>query len=265
MAGIPDPLDLIAIRDPQGTPWLALAGHPSWEQQIPPETEALGIPGAKHGCTSPPTSCPSPPCSDCGPGPRAKTGPDGGCPSRPTIPNVLLGAYPNDPQWSAADGSIPHWSAHRGGQMPEGLTHVAAMYAGTGSSRDASATPRPPAGRRQAPAGHTQLTHDADFTWNDGSGTGSVRPVRHIGRPRNPDNAPGPASQLTSAGLTLFWTVIVSNELHSTDYFSHLATSTGGQAPALPTSSTTTRSTCSPRLLAATLPVRRSSVRLLGT
>ena len=44
MTGVPDPLDLIAISDPQGTPWLVLASNPDWKQPIPPETEALGIP-----------------------------------------------------------------------------------------------------------------------------------------------------------------------------------------------------------------------------
>jgi hypothetical protein len=44
MTAIPDPLDLIAIRDPQGNPWLALASNQSWKQQIRPESEALGIP-----------------------------------------------------------------------------------------------------------------------------------------------------------------------------------------------------------------------------
>ena len=60
MTAIPDPLDLIAIRDPQGTPWLALASHPGWKQQIPPETKRSASRDARHGCTSPPTSCPSP-------------------------------------------------------------------------------------------------------------------------------------------------------------------------------------------------------------
>src|SRR6185437_13363337 len=44
MTAIPDPLDLIAICDPRGMPWLTLASYPGWKQHIPPETEALGIP-----------------------------------------------------------------------------------------------------------------------------------------------------------------------------------------------------------------------------
>ena len=59
-------------------------------------------------------------------------------PEAPEIPNLLLSAYPDDPQWSAADGSITRWNTGRGRPLPEGLTLTAARYGGTGTSRDTS-------------------------------------------------------------------------------------------------------------------------------
>ena len=139
-------------------------------------------------------------------------------PEAPDIPNVLLGAYPDDPQWSAADGSIAHWDTHRGGPMPEGLTLTAARYGGTGTSRDASAdaetTGWVPSRRLHDVLG---LTHGADFAWNDASGTAIHDPSATSGGPATLAMRRDLLPQLTSAGLTLFWTVLIGNELNNTD------------------------------------------------
>ena len=176
MTGIPDPLDLIAVRDPQGTPWLALASHPGWKQQIAPETEALGIPGARHGCTSPRTSFPVIGGSALRNWARGKDWFGRWMPEAPEIPNVLLGAYPDDPQWSAADGSIEWWDA-AGGPMPGNLLQCAAWYGGTGTSRDASAeaetTGWVPSRRLHDVLG---LSEGADFSWRDASVSPSTIP-----------------------------------------------------------------------------------------
>jgi hypothetical protein len=140
-------------------------------------------------------------------------------PEPPDIHNVLLGAYSHDPQWSEADGSIAHWDAHHGGPMPQGLTLTAASYGGTGTSRDASAdaetTGWTPSRRLHDALG---LTHRADFAWDDASGTA----VADLSA-----TADGPAvlamrrdllPRLTSTGLTLFWTVLIGNELNNTDF-----------------------------------------------
>lgn len=222
MSGIPDPLDLIAVRDPGGTSWLTLAGHVSWKQEVPPETEALGIPrrGAWMHVTSylvPVTSLPA-----LRGWARDKDWLGRWMPEGPEISNVLLGAYPDDPQWSPADGSIEHWNAHRGGPMPEGLALTAAGYAGTGTLRDTSAgsetTGWVPSRRLHDVLG---LDHGADFAWNDASGTAIQDPSATAGGPATLAMRRDLLPQLTTAGLTLFWTVLIGNELNSTDLVSH--------------------------------------------
>lgn len=44
MAGVPDPLDLIAVTDPDGTNWLTLVGNHTWEQPLPVEVVAQRVP-----------------------------------------------------------------------------------------------------------------------------------------------------------------------------------------------------------------------------
>jgi hypothetical protein len=222
MTAIPDPLDLITTLDPRGTPWLTLASRPSWKQQIAPETEALGIPRREawmhiDAYLVPVTAMPA----------LRSWAADKDwfgrwMPEAPDIANVLLGAYPDDPQWSAADGSIPRQDGRRGGLIPEGLTLTAAWYAGTGTSRDASAdaetTGWVPSRRLHNALG---LTHGTDFTWNDDSGTAIHDPSGTAGGPATMTIRRELLPQLTSAGLTLFWTVLIGNELNNTDYLAH--------------------------------------------
>ena len=218
MTGIPDPLDVIAVRDPQGTPWLTLASHPGWKQQIPPETEALGIPRREAWMHVTAYLVPVSALPALREWARGKDWLGRWMPEGPEIPNVLLGAYPDDPQWSAADGSIEHWNTHRGGPMPEGLTLTAAGYAGTGTSRDASAdaetTGWVPSRRLHDVL---DLTHGADLAWNDASGTAIRDPSATAGGPATLAMRRDLLPRLTSAGLTLFWTVLIGNELNNTD------------------------------------------------
>lgn len=60
-------------------------------------------------------------------------------PDTAEVHNVLLGAHPDDPGWSAADGGADWWEARSGGPQPADLWQCAARYGGTGTSRDASA------------------------------------------------------------------------------------------------------------------------------
>ena len=222
MTAIPDPLDLIAIGDPQGTSWLVLASRPGWQQQIPPEDEALGIPRREAwmhitGYLVPVTAIAAVQAWALG-----KDWSGRWMPEAPEITNALLGAYPDDPQWSEADGSIPRWDTRRGGPMPEGLTLPVAGYAGTGTSRDASAGTQTtgwlPSTRMQNTLG---LTHAADFTWNDASGTAICDPSTTSGGPATLTMRRDLLPRLTSGGLTLFWTVLIANEVHDTNPLSH--------------------------------------------
>lgn len=221
MLGIPDPLDLIAVRAPEGASWLTLAGHPSWQQQVPPETEALGTPRREAWMHVTAYLVPVSALSALREWAQGKDWHGRWMPEGPEIPNVLLGAYPDDPQWYAADGSIEHWNTHRG-PMPEGLTLTAAGYAGTGTSRDASThaetTGWVPSRRLNDALG---LTHGKDFTWNDASGTAIQDPSPTAGGPTTLIMRYDLLPQLTGAGLSLFWTVLIGNELNNTDITSH--------------------------------------------
>jgi hypothetical protein len=190
MTAIPDPLDLIAIRDPQETPWLTLASRPNWKQQIAPETEALGIPRREAWMHV----------------------------DAYLIPVTGIPALQD---W--ARGTITHWDTRRSGPMPEGLTLTTAGYAGTGTSRDASAdaetTGWVPSRRLHDIL--LPLTHGTDFVWSDAYGTAIHDPSTTASGPATLAMRRDLLPRLTSAGLTLFWTVLIGNELHSTDPLSH--------------------------------------------
>jgi hypothetical protein len=222
MTGIPDPLDLIAVRDSQGTSWLTLESHPGWKQQIPPETEALGIPRREAWMHITAYLVPVSALPALREWARGKDWFGRWMPEAPDIPNVLLAAYPDDPQWSAADGSIEHWNTHRSGPMPKGLTLTAAGYAGTGTSRDASAdaetTGWVPSRRLHDALG---LTHGVDFTWNDASGSAVHDPSATAGGPATLAMRRDLLPRLTGEGLALFWTVLIGNELNNTDAVFH--------------------------------------------
>jgi len=140
------------------------------------------------------------------------------------IPNVFLGTYPDDPQWSAATGTIANRDKHRGRPMPDGLTLTSAGYAGTGSSRDASADTETTGWipSRRLHDLLLPLTHATDFAWSDASGTAIHDPSATADGPATLVTRRDLVPRLTSAGLTLFWTVLIGNELNNTDPLSHL-------------------------------------------
>ena len=100
-----------------------------------------------------------------------------------------------------------------------GLTLTAASYGGTGSSRDASAeaetTGWSPSRRLHDVLG---LTHRSDFTWSDTSGTAVHDPSATAGTPAVLAMRRDLPPRLNSAGLTLFWTVLIGRELNNTGF-----------------------------------------------
>lgn len=218
MTGVPDPLDLIAVSDPEGVPWLVLVSNPDWEQPLPPEIEALHAPRLVtwmqlHAYLIP--------ISEARALSEWASGKDWFGRWMPEIAeahNVLLGAHPDDPQWSAADGSIESWDLRAGGPQPTELLQCAAWYGGTGTSRDASAeeetTGYVPSRRLSDVLG---LSGGVDFTWNDASGVAVHDPSVVLGGPGTLAMRRDLVLLLADAGLTIFWTVLVGNELHRTD------------------------------------------------
>jgi hypothetical protein len=207
MLGVPDPLDLIAVSAPDGTPWLVLVSNPDWKQPMPPEIEALHPSSLQiwmqlHAYLVP--------LSEAG----ALSGWAGGkdwfgrwMPDIAEPHNVLLGAYPDDPQWSAADGSIEWRNDGTHGPQPAQLLQCAAWYGGTGTARDSSA--------REETCGFVPsrrlfdilgLPRGKDFTWSDASGVAVCDPSVSRGGPGSLVMRRDLTQRLADASLTLFWT-----------------------------------------------------------
>ncbi|HEV2377003.1 MAG TPA: hypothetical protein VGS19_33175 [Streptosporangiaceae bacterium] len=215
MAGVPDPLALIAVNDPQQAPHLVLISHPSWQQPLPPEIEAQRPPRLTvwmqiQAYLVPVSQAPSL-CEWA----QGKDWQGRWMPEVAEPHNVLLGAHPDDPEWSAADGSIAHWDEHHGGPQPAELWQCAAWYGGTGTSRDASAeaetTGYVPSKRLHDTLG---LSTGVDFTWRDTAGIATHDPSVILGGPGTLTMRRDLVPRLTDAGLTIFWTALIGNELH---------------------------------------------------
>ena len=223
MDGVPDPLDLITATDLDGTPWLALMGIYDWQQPLPPEVAALGSPRHQtwmqlHAYLVATTDADA----------LAKwaEGQDWfgrWMPDAPEPHNLLLGAYPDDPRWSSAEGSIEWWEAGvraGGGTVPPApLWQSAAWYSGTGTSRDASApeetTGFVPSRKLWEALG---LGRGVDFAWPDDAGLAVHDPSVVAGGPSTLLIRRDLTSRLHAAGLAVFWTVLVGKELLKPDH-----------------------------------------------
>src|SRR5690606_11013081 len=135
------------------------------------------------------------------------------------VHNVLLGAHPSDAAWDPADGVIDWWDARAAGPQPTELVQCAAWYGGTGTSRDHSAveetTGYVPSRQLFDALG---LSRGVDFVWRDGSGIAVFDPSVLEGGNGTLVLRRDLVSQLAKAGLTVFWTVLIGNELHRGDY-----------------------------------------------
>lgn len=218
MTGAPDPLDLIAVSDPESRPWLVLVSNPDWKQPLPPEIEALHAPRLEmwmqlHAYLVP--------LSEARTLSEWASGKDWSGRRMPEIAaayNVLLGAHPDDPQWSYADGSVEWSDVRGGGPQPTELLHCAGSYAGTGGSHDASAEDET---RGYVPSRRLfhvlGLSRGMDFTWSDASGTAVCDPSVVLGGPGTLAMRRDLAPRLADAGLTIFWTVLIGNERNRSD------------------------------------------------
>ena len=222
MAHVPDPIELIAVHDPEGVPWLVLGSHPQWKQRLAPEMKALGTKRREAWMHITGYLVPIASASALRSWARRQSWEGRWLPEAPDAYNVLLGSYPDDPRWSAADGTVTYWDQRRGGTMPDGLTLAAAAYSGTGTNRDASA-PVQAAGYVPSRQLHAVLglPRGADFAWTDGSGIALQDPSAAMGGPPTLAMRRDLLPRLTDAGLTIFWAVLVGNEVHSTDPFDH--------------------------------------------
>ncbi|HVF13823.1 MAG TPA: hypothetical protein VM942_04440 [Acidimicrobiales bacterium] len=220
MAGVPDPLDLIAVSDPDGVAWLVLISNPNWEQRFPPEVRAqrgpqLDVWMQLHAYLVPE-----------GDGVALATWASGKdwfgqwMPGIAEPHNLLLGAHPDDPEWGGADGSVNWWELEAGEPPPADLLQCAAWYGGTGTSRDASA--------EEETAGYVpsrrlfdvlSLSPGVDFTWRDASGgVGVCDPSVVLGGPGTLAMRRDLLPRLAEGGWTIFWTVLIGKELRRGDF-----------------------------------------------
>ena len=218
MTGVPDPLDLIAVSDPGGIPWLVLVSNPHWEQPLPPEIDALHLPRLNVWMQLQAYLVPRAQARTLSEWANRKDWSGRWMPEIPEPHNILLGAHPDDPEWSGADGSVYWWDVRANGPQPAELLHCAAWYGGTGTSRDASAEEETCGYVPSRPLFDVLgLSRGVDFTWSDASGAAVQDPSVLLGEPGALAMRRDMLPRLADAGLTIFWTVLIGNELHRTD------------------------------------------------
>jgi hypothetical protein len=219
MRGVPDPLDLIAVSDTGDAQWLVLVSNPNWKQTLPPEIEALRVPRLDVRMNLHAYLVPVAGATALRRWAKGKDWSEQRIPESADAHNVLFGAHPDDPEWSAADGRVDWGGLSVGGPPSTELLHCVAWYGGTGTSRDASAEDET---RGYVPSRRLfdvlGLSRGVDFNWNDSSGIAVLDPSVVVGGPAALVMRRDLVPRLADAGLTIFWTVLISNELHRTDH-----------------------------------------------
>ena len=218
MAGVPDPLDLIAVSDPAGVPWLVLESRPMWEQPQPVEIEALRTPRLAVWLNLRAYLIPLGAVTSLREWAKDQDWYGAWMPDSADVHNVLLGAHPGDPEWSAADGAIGWWERQSESFKSVNPLQCLAWYGGTGTGRDKSAEEET---RGYVPTRRLfdllKLSRGVDFAWTDSAGLAVCDPSVVLGGPSCLVMRRDLVSRLADEGVTLFWTALVGKELHRGD------------------------------------------------
>lgn len=221
LAGVPDPLDLLAVTDPNGAQWLTLISHPDWKQTHTPEIAALRPYIRETWMHIESYLVPAEALDRWTAWADGKNWYGKWMPAPPSLTNVLLGAHPISPDWDSASGEIDDWSSSIGGEQPSALLHCGAWYGGTGNDRDAS-TPEETQGF--VPSRKLfeilDLNPGIDFVWFDEQGNAVFDPAISLAGPNALLMRRDLVGKIRAAGYELFWTVLVGNELFSSDFVS---------------------------------------------
>lgn len=218
MSGVPDPIDLLAVTDPDGEQWVSLLSFPSWQQQHPPEIKALRPPTRDTWLRLQAYLVPISSIETLTTWAREKDWYGRWMPDVVDPSNLLLGSHPTDPQWASAAGAIDDWDSSSGGDQPTELFQCGAMYSGTGTARDASP--------EQDVAGFVptstlfdllNLQDGVDFVWKSDTGVAVFDPSVSCEGPNVLLLRRSLCTRLHAAGFTLFWTVLVGHEHSSGD------------------------------------------------
>jgi hypothetical protein len=218
MAGVPDPLDLIAVSDPADVPWLVLESRPMWEQPQPVEVEALRTPRLAVWLNLRAYLIPLGAVASLREWAKDRDWYGAWMPDSADVHNVLLGAHPADPEWSAAEGAIGWWDRQSEGFRPLEPIQCVAWYGGTGTARDKSADEET---RGYVPTRQLVqllgLSPGIDFSWADSAGVAVRDPSVAVGGTSCLVMRRDLLTRLNDAGFTLFWTALVGKELHRAD------------------------------------------------
>ncbi len=219
MAGVPDPLDLLAVTNDEGTDWLVLVGNHTWEQLLPVEVVAQRVPRLASWTHLHAYLVPTAQIADITTWAAGQNWFGRWMPDTAELHNVLLGAHPDGPGWEAADGAVEWWATDQRGPLPADLRQAALWYGGTGTQRDASASDETRGLLPTRPLiDALGLSKGRDFGWRDMSGLAVCDPSVTVGGPSSLAMRRDCASRLQAGGTTLFWTVLASRELHLPDH-----------------------------------------------
>lgn len=212
--GIPDPLGLIAVDDPDGSQWLVLETHPYWKETLLPEEEALDSPWQSAWMQVRSYLV----LDTCLPVLRDwVSGKDWfgrWMPEPGGTYGALLATYPQDPMWESSQGDIECDRAEREG-LPCELQLTTTLYGATGDSRDKSNN-EPISGILPSTrlCDVLGLSRTEDFSWASNDGLVVKDPSITDG---------GPSSLLASRretvprlrdhGISVLWTVLVGIDL----------------------------------------------------
>ncbi len=217
MSGVPDPLDMIAVTDSDGVPWLMLERNSTWNEPMPPEIAAVRRGHRTIWMQTRGYLVPSEQAVELGKWSKGKNWFGRWMPEAPDVHNVLLAAHPDGFGWDAADGSVD-WFNGRGKKKPADLQLCAARYAGTGGSRDSSAAEETRGYVPSRPlAAALGLRSCGEFLWRDESGLAVQDPSVSAGGPGALALRRDLVISLAKSGLSLFWTVLVGSELVGED------------------------------------------------
>ncbi|HEX5405047.1 MAG TPA: hypothetical protein VFX16_22415 [Pseudonocardiaceae bacterium] len=227
LAGIPDPLDLIAVRDPHGTPQLVLASRRRWHQLVPPK-DADGRAPRRWAWVHITAYLASPTRTvELKNWTRERDWLGRPLPQEPDVPTGLLGAYPADPHWAHAHRNIDTRDMDHGGQPPAGFSRATAWYAEPGSTKPSDYTAWDDAvdgetsGWIASPDLHELLGlgRGVDFVWDDGGGIAVHSPSAGLYSPPTLVMRRNLMPRITDAKRTLFWTVLIGKQ--SYDSYPH--------------------------------------------
>ncbi|MFV8245981.1 NACHT domain-containing protein [Mycolicibacterium peregrinum] len=212
--GVPDPLDLISLKSPDGIEWLSLIRHAGWTQELPPEIAALDAPSLHAWMQVRGYLIPVAKAEAIRTWAVGKNWDGRWMPENAEVHNRLLAAHPRSPDWDWADGNAePRGPLDE--ELPANFYQPIAWYGGTGTSRGRAGI--------DEPTGYVpsrmlidllDLRREDDFRWIDAEGLAVQDPTAGMDEASTLVMRRDLGHRLGEAGYTLFWTVLLNKLRH---------------------------------------------------